>query len=115
MGPRYEEAFREHLRRMAGDGAFGDEVTAVGPFWTRGRDQIEIDAVVLAGAPESAVVVGECTWSARVSGTALRAQLAERSRALPRLSPELRYAVCARDRVDDATGCVPITAADIFA
>lgn len=46
MGPRYEEAFRMHLRRLAVDGMFGPDVTRIGPYWTRGRDQVEIDAVV---------------------------------------------------------------------
>jgi hypothetical protein len=115
MGARYEEAFREHLRRLAAKGALGDEVVGVGPYWTRGRDQIEIDAVVLAGLPETAVLVGECKWAARVSGAALRAQLVERARALPRVSPKLRYAVCARDAVDQPADTLAVTAADIFA
>lgn len=49
LGPRYEEAFRMHLRRLVAEGEFGPDAVTVGPFWTRGRDQVESDAVVLAG------------------------------------------------------------------
>ncbi len=34
MGPRFEEAFRSHLRRLAEAGELGPEVVAIGPFWT---------------------------------------------------------------------------------
>jgi AAA+ ATPase superfamily predicted ATPase len=47
MGPVYEEAFREYLRRMANEGALGEGIVAVGPWWSDDSQQ-EIDAVVLA-------------------------------------------------------------------
>lgn len=115
MGPRYEEALREHLRRLAGDGVFGDEVSAVGPYWTRGGESVEIDAVVLAGIPEVAVAMGECKWAARVNGAQIRSQLVQRARVLPRLAPEITYVVCARDQVDKAGDVLAVTSADIFA
>lgn len=113
MGSRYEAAFRDHLRRLAGQGEFGD-VVAIGQYWTRGGAQVEIDAVVLAGVPEVAVALGECKWSERVNGAQLRELLVRRSAVLPRVSPDVRYVACARSQVDDAAGVLPITATDIF-
>jgi hypothetical protein len=49
LGTPYEEAFREHLWRMAGTGVFGDHVVAIDPWW-RSQGQDQIDAVVLAQA-----------------------------------------------------------------
>lgn len=89
-------------------------MTAVGQYWTRGRDQVEIDAVILAGMPEIAVAVGECKWSDSIDGSAVRAKLARSARVLPRTAEDLTYIVCARAGVYDATGTVPIVAADIF-
>lgn len=115
IGPRYEEAFRCHLRRLAIAGEFGDEVLRVGSFWATGRSHVEIDAVVLAGTPPTAVAVGEAKWTAEVSARALLPTLAARSAALPRRADDLRYVLCARTKVTGADGVLPITAADIFA
>lgn len=115
IGPRYEEAFRSHLRRRAIAGEFGEEVLRIGPFWTAGRGDVEIDAVVLAGTPPAAVAVGEAKWADRVAASSLLPTLVERSLALPRRAPELRYVVCARTAVTHAEGVLPVTAADIFA
>ncbi len=114
MGPRYEEAFRMHLRRLAVDGTFGPDVTRIGPYWTRGRDQVEIDAVVLAGAPETAVAVGECKWAERVAAPPLHARLADRARALPRVADPLRHVICARSIVTEPGDALVITVDDIF-
>lgn len=115
IGPRYEEAFRCHLRRMAIAGEFGEEVLRIGSYWTTGGQQVKIDAVVLSGTPPEAVAVGECKWTQRVSGAALLPRLVERAAALPRRVAQVRYVVCAREEVADANGLLPITAADIFA
>lgn len=115
IGPRYEEAFRSHLRRLALAGEFGEEVLRIGPFWTTGRGDVEIDAVVLAGTPPVAVAVGEATWAERVAAPSLLPLLVERSLALPRRADELRYVICARTDVTRAEGVLPVTAADIFA
>jgi AAA+ ATPase superfamily predicted ATPase len=114
MGPRYEEAFRIHLRRLVGAGEFGPDAVRVGPFWTRGGVQVEIDAVVLGEHPQTALAVGECKWAEHVSGPALAAQLQERARVLPRIAPNIRYAVCARERVTSPKGVLVVTAKDIF-
>ncbi|HCT78473.1 MAG TPA: ATPase [Micromonosporaceae bacterium] len=114
MGPRYEEAFRSHLRRLAAAGEFGDEVAAVGPFWTRGGSQVEIDAVVLSGIPEMAVAVGECKWQQRVNAASLRTKLVENARALPRVVTEPILIIGAREAVVDSDGVRSVTAGDIF-
>ncbi|HUE75721.1 MAG TPA: ATP-binding protein [Chloroflexota bacterium] len=117
MGPRWEEAFRLHLRRLANAGEIGDDIVAIGPFWTTaGRDdeQHEIDAVVLSGRERTATLVGEAKWARRVDGRRLRGELERKARALPNARPELRYAVAARETVDNPEDVLAITAADIF-
>jgi hypothetical protein len=114
VGPRYEEAFRSHLRRLAISGEFGGEVLRIGPFWTTGRDEVEIDAVVLAGTPPAAVAVGEAKWAEQVSAPSLLPTLIERALALPRRADSLRYVICARTAVTSAAGVLPVTAADMF-
>jgi AAA+ ATPase superfamily predicted ATPase len=114
MGGPWEEAFRDHLRRLTAAGELGGEVVAIGPFWTSADDPTEIDAVALAGRNREAVLLGEAKWAKRVKSPPLRAELERKSAALPRLADELRYVVCARERVDDAEGVLALTAADIF-
>lgn len=114
MGGPWEEAFRDHLRLRAAAGELGDEIVAIGPFWTSADDPAEIDAVALAGRGREAVLVGEAKWAKRVNAVQLRAQLERKAVALPRLSAEPRYAISARERVDHSAGVLAITAADIF-
>jgi len=114
MGGPWEEAFRGHLRRLAGAGELGDGVVAIGPFWTSADDSAEIDAVALAGRSREAVLLGEAKWAKRVNAARLRAELEQKAAALPRLSEQPRYAICARERIDDATGVLAITAPDVF-
>ncbi len=114
MGKPWEEAFRDHLRRRAVAGDLGPDVVAVGPFWTAAADPSEIDAVALAGRGREAVLLGEAKWSRRVDAAPLRAELQRKAEALPRRADELRYAVCARERVDNAADALAITAEDIF-
>jgi AAA+ ATPase superfamily predicted ATPase len=113
-GP-WEEAFRDHLRRLAASGDLGPDVVAVGPFWTAAADPAEIDAVALAGRGREAVLIGEAKWAKRVDGARLRAALERKAEALPRLAAEPRYAICARERVDNAGDVLAITAEDVFA
>jgi hypothetical protein len=96
------------------DGALGDEVVAVGPFWTAAADPTEIDAVVLAGRERVAVLAGEARWARRVDAGRIRRQLERKVEALPRVAPDLRYAVCARETVDNAADVMAFTAADVF-
>jgi AAA+ ATPase superfamily predicted ATPase len=114
MGGPWEEAFRDHLRRLAAAGELGDDVVAIGPFWTSADDPVEIDAVALAGRGREAVLLGEAKWAKRVSAARLRAELERKSAALPRLAANPSYAICARERVDNADGALAITAEDIF-
>lgn len=114
MGGPWEEAFRDHLRRLASAGALGEDIVAIGPFWTSAGDPAEIDAVVLAGRGREAVLLGEAKWAKRVSAAPLRTELQKKAAALPRLASEPRYAICAREQVDRATGVLAVTAEDIF-
>jgi AAA+ ATPase superfamily predicted ATPase len=114
MGGPWEEAFRWHLRRLAAAGDLGADIVALGPFWTAAADPGEIDAVALAGRGRAAVLLGEAKWTRHVDGSRLRATLERKAASLPRLSDSPRYAVCARERVDNADGVLAITAADIF-
>lgn len=113
MGPRWEDAFRHHLRRLAREGSLGEDVVAVGPFWTSAGEPVEIDAVVLAGRAREAVWVGEAKWARELDGDAVRHVLERKAEALPRSRDELRFAVAARERVRGG-GVLAITAADIF-
>lgn len=113
MGPRYEAAFRSHLRRLAGEGRLGDDVVAVGPFWTVADEPSEIDAVVLAGRRREAVVVGEAKWARRVPGADIVRDLRKKAASLPRASNDVRFAVCAREVVEGEVD-LRVTAEDIF-
>lgn len=114
MGGPWEEAFRDHLRRLAAAGELGEDVVGIGPFWTSAEDGAEIDAVALAGRGREAVLLGEAKWAKRADASKLRAELAQKAAALPHLAPEPRYAICARERVDNAEDVLAITAADVF-
>jgi AAA+ ATPase superfamily predicted ATPase len=114
MGGPWEEAFRDHLRRLAASGELGRDVVAIGPFWTAAADPAEIDVVALAGRGREAVLIGEAKWAKRVDGARLRALLERKAEALPRLAADPRYAICARERVDNAGDAMAITAEDVF-
>lgn len=114
MGGPWEEAFRDHLRRLAVAAGLGEDIVALGPFWTSAEDPTEIDAVALAGRDRKAVLLGEAKWAKRVNATPLRAELKRKAAALPRLAAEPRYAICARERVDADADVLAITADDIF-
>jgi AAA+ ATPase superfamily predicted ATPase len=114
MGPRWEESFRQHLRRIAARGELGDDVVAVGPYWSDGRDAVEIDAVVLAGRRRRPVLVGEAKWARVVDGERVRRSLEGKLRSLPGAAGEIIYAACARERVTASTGLRAFTARHIF-
>jgi hypothetical protein len=114
MGPRWEESFRQHLRRIAARGELGDDVVAVGPYWSDGREAVEIDAVVLAGRRRRAVLVGEAKWARVVDGERARRSLEGKMRSLPAATGEILYAACARERVTASKGLRAFTARHIF-
>lgn len=116
-GPRWEEAFRLHLRRLADEGRLGEDIVAIGPFWATangGADQNEIDAVALAGRDRAAVLVGEAKWARRVDGPRIQWDLERKARALPRVRENLHYVVAAREDVQGSGEFLAVTAADIF-
>jgi AAA+ ATPase superfamily predicted ATPase len=114
MGPWWEEAFRQHLRRMVARGDLGSEVVAVGPYWSDGRDPVEIDAVVLAGRSRKAILVGEAKWAKAMNGERVLRSLKEKARRLPATVDALVYTACAREKVSSATGLRTFTARHIF-
>lgn len=114
MGPRWEEAFRAHLRRLAVEGRLGPEVVAIGPWWRDGAD--EIDAVVLRGRGRQAVLVGEAKWARRVAAGELEATLSGKAARIPGAAADPGLALCAREEVVGAApGTLTVTAEDIFA
>lgn len=113
MGGRWEEAFRQHARRMADAGELGEGVVAVGSFWAD-QPPVEIDCVALAGRGRAARLVGEAKWTRRVDGDALQRGLERKAEALPKREESLRYAVAARDQVVGRADILAVTAADIF-
>ncbi len=115
MGPRWKEAFRQHLRRLTIAGELGPEVVAVGPWWTREREPAEIDAVVLAGRARTAVLVGEAKWACSVDAGGLAAVLRQRAARLPAVADDLHAAVAAREEVRNADDVLAVTTADVFA
>ncbi len=114
-GPPWEVAVREHVRRLAADGRFGDGVVAVGPWW-RGDGTDEIDVVALAGRQRTPVLVGEVKWRREVDGDRLVRTLRTKAAGLDVDVEELRYLVAAREEVRlRSEEAVVVTAADVFA
>lgn len=116
LGPAWEEAFREHLRRLALAGQLGDDVVAVGSWWQPDGSN-EIDAVVIAQPNRTRVpvAVGEAKWARQVDAARIRSTLTAKAAALTGDFADLRYIVCARENVIRADeGLLTVTAADIF-
>lgn len=115
LGPRWEDAFRAHLRRLAAVGTLGPEIVAVGPWWTE-DGSTEIDAVALAGRARTPVLVGEAKWARETDAGRLVRHLLPAAARLPGASDDVRVLLCARERlIDVPPGVVSYTAGDIFA
>jgi AAA+ ATPase superfamily predicted ATPase len=117
MGSVFKEAFREHLRRLANQGGLGDDIVAVGAWWTDDGQQ-EIDAVVLGQRELTRVPVlaGESKWTSTVNAGRIKAGLIRKAASLTPEAENLRYAVCARDQVEHADAdTLAVTANEIFA
>ena len=119
MGPRYEQAFRQHLRRMAHDGRFGEEVVDVGEWWRLqagpNDDPCQLDGVVLSGRRREPIVVGESKWARRANGSSLAGTMKRKLLESALVDPSLvSFVVAARNEVTRAEGVFQVTAADIF-
>ncbi|WP_343073920.1 ATP-binding protein [Phytoactinopolyspora mesophila] len=113
MGDCWEDAYRTYLRLHAAE--IHPETVAIGPWWQAGH-QDEIDAVALAGRSRRPVLVGEAKWGKEVSGDRIAAQLAAKAGRLTTNVSELKFSICAREKVIDAPpGTLVSTAADIMA
>lgn len=114
MGDRWEEAVRMHLRRLAAEGALGEEIVAVGPWWSS-DGSTEIDAVVLAGRGRVPVAVAEAKWARTVDARRIEAQLVAKSQSLPVAGVDVRTVIAARERVRDPDPrTLTVIAADVF-
>ena len=114
MGSAWEEAFRQHLVRMAGEGALRDDIIAIGPWWNT-DSSVEIDAVGLVGRTRQAVVAGEAKWARSEDGARLARDLNRKVLALPDADESISFVVCAREELRDVPPDVTaITAHDIF-
>ena len=119
MGARYEHAFREHLRRLAANGRFGEEVIAVGEWWRAqsgpASDPCQLDGVVLAGRKRTPVVVGEAKWANVVNGSSeaggMKRKLLESGLADPET---VIFVVAGREEVRRSSAVLGVTASDIF-
>ncbi|GGS65500.1 ATPase AAA [Planobispora rosea] len=117
MGAVYEEAFREHLRRLAVAGRLGPSVVAVGPWWrTDGQDQIDAVVIGRRNRTKVPVMVGESKWAREVDAARLCRKLAAKTTELTAAPDDLTYAVCARESIVNASPeILTVTATDIFA
>lgn len=110
-GGRWEQAFRDHLRRVVACGELAAEVVALGPWW-RADGQDEIDA--LAGEARAPVLVGEAKWIRAVDGSRLLRILQYKAAADD--VERMVYVVGAREHVVNLPpGVVGITAEEVFA
>lgn len=103
-----------HLVRLANRGDLGDGIVAIGPFWTTGREAVEIDAVGLAGRSRRAALVGEAKWTRRVDAVKIGRKLERKMSALPTRVEDPRIIVAAREIVTNSTDVLAITAGDVF-
>jgi AAA+ ATPase superfamily predicted ATPase len=112
MGAAWEDAFRDHLALHAE--AIHPETVDIGPWW-RGEGQDELDAVALAGRQKTPVLVGEAKWSKRVRAPRVLDRMRAKTAHLIDDTAQVRYAIAAREAVEDAPEEVwTLTAADIF-
>jgi AAA+ ATPase superfamily predicted ATPase len=107
MRAPWEEAFRRHLVREIAAGALG-------PWWNR-NSSVEIDAVGLAGRSHTPVLFGEAKWARTESAATLVRTLERKADAVPDVTDDRTYVVCAREAMRDVPADVfAVTAADIF-
>jgi uncharacterized protein len=115
LGPRWEEAFRQHVRRLAVEGRLGEEIVEVGGWWSEDGSH-EVDVVAVAGRTRSPVLVGEAKWARRENAARLARRLRAKAAHIPGVDADrIRLLICAREQLDglpdDGIG---VTAADIF-
>ncbi|MGB3410119.1 MAG: ATP-binding protein [Microthrixaceae bacterium] len=118
MGPRYEDAFRSHLRRLAAQGLLGD-VVDVGEWWRMqgepSDDPCQLDAVVLEGRRRRPCAVGEAKWAKKVNGSSLLGGMRRKLFDSKLIDPDdVTFYACARTAVDRSDGMQVVTASDIF-
>lgn len=112
MGEAWEDAFRDHLALRAD--RIDPETVDIGPWW-RGDGQDELDAVALAGRRRAPVLVGEAKWAKRVRARRLLDRMRAKTTALVDDPDRVRFAIAARESVEEAPeGVWTMTAEDLF-
>jgi uncharacterized protein len=112
MGDAWEDAFRDHLALRAEE--IDPETVDIGPWW-RGDGQDELDAVALAGRERRPVLVGEAKWAKRVRAPRILDRMRAKAAHLVDDPGRLRYAIAAREEVEDAPeGVWTMNANDLF-
>ena len=79
----FEEAARSYVARRAREGELSFLPERIGSWWDQNR---EIDVVAVSES-ESAMLVGECKWSAKPIGTDILRDLKQKAAALQALGP----------------------------
>jgi hypothetical protein len=114
MGPRWEDAVRHHLIRLADRGDLGGDVAAIGPWWSA-DSTVQMDAVVLSGRERAATLVAEAKWARSVDARRLERRLRDAARSLPLVREPLTIAIAGRERVTGAErDTIRVTARDVF-
>jgi hypothetical protein len=99
---------------MASQGKLPDDIAAIGPWWNT-DNSVEIDAVALAGRSRMPVLLGEAKWAKSADADSLRQGLIKKSAAVPGITDDVRYAVCARESLSGVPPkTITITARDIL-
>jgi hypothetical protein len=75
---------------------------------------VEIDAVALEGRGRTPVLAGEAKWARVIDAAPIARELERKAAALPGAPAALRYAVCARERVENPGDALTVTAEAVF-
>jgi hypothetical protein len=112
VGPRWEQACREFVRRKAAHRELPVEVSSVGRWWNR-DSSVEIDVVGLRD--REVVLVGSAKWARTTDARELR-RLRRAAASLPRVADDIVYALFAREGVRGVSSdeALSFTARDVF-
>jgi uncharacterized protein len=116
LGHRWEDMFRQHIRRLAAAGTLGNGIVAVGEWWSDDANT-QLDVVAVAGRERRPVLAGAAKWARRQRGDRLSRQVLAKAQHLPGVDDvdSLRIVVCAREKLENIPRDVlGVTAYDVF-